>query len=337
MTDSAPLVMAEQLGFFSELGLNVRLSQEVSWAAVRDKLATGALDIAQMLMPLPAMTTLGLSGLRSHLLNSLVLTHNGNAITVSDHLMRSLKPFPGGDPIWVPDYSSFGNKPTLAIVHAFSTHHLLLRRWLRMGGIDPDNQVTTIVVPPSQMIDSLTNGLIDGYCVGEPWNTLAALQGSGHIAAAGVSIWPDAPEKVLSTTHQWQKYHPNTHLLIQIALLKANEWLGQYDNALSAVEVLADNAYLDLPRQALTPSLSGRMKLGNLTTETLLPDFHRFNADEKAIPRINDAKSLMVECTELLGRTLEPALIEKIALQSARPDLAISARKWLSETSLVAP
>ncbi|MFT7220485.1 MAG: ABC-type nitrate/sulfonate/bicarbonate transport system substrate-binding protein [Candidatus Azotimanducaceae bacterium] len=336
LTDSAPIILALELGYFDAMGLNVTLSQEVSWAAVRDKLAAGLLDVAQMLSPLPAMITLGLSGMRTPLINSLVLSHNGNAISVSQSLMKTLVPLKDNPDVWVPNTDQLKQTLTFAVVHGFSTHHLLLRRWLRLAGIDPDKDVNAIVVPPSQMVDSLARGLIDGYCAGEPWNTLASLEGAGCIAAAGISIWPDAPEKVLSTTSQWHNKHPNTHLLIRVALLKACEWLNDPTTRLNAVEILAKPEYLNLPPEALLPALSGRIKIANNTDETLLPDFHRFNDDMNAIPSHKDTRALVNECTDLLGKELDTALINNIVIQTAREDLGVTAQEWRKTTTALA-
>ena len=50
------------------------------------------------------------------------------------------------------------------------THDLWIRYWLAAGGIDPDKDVSTIVVPPPQMVANMKVGTMDAFCVGEPWN-----------------------------------------------------------------------------------------------------------------------------------------------------------------------
>ena len=60
LCDAAPLLVAKDRGFFAEQGLEVELTREASWASIRDKVAVGALDGAQMLAPMPLAATLPL-------------------------------------------------------------------------------------------------------------------------------------------------------------------------------------------------------------------------------------------------------------------------------------
>ncbi len=51
-------------------------------------------------------------------------------------------------------------------------------------------------------------GSIDGYCVGEPWNTAAVRQGAAGIATVKAAIWKSSPEKVLGVAAAWAEAHP---------------------------------------------------------------------------------------------------------------------------------
>ena len=53
LTDCAPLVVANEKGFFKKHSLDVTLSKEASWANIRDKVMIGALDGAHMLAGMP--------------------------------------------------------------------------------------------------------------------------------------------------------------------------------------------------------------------------------------------------------------------------------------------
>ena len=46
-------------------------------------------------------------------------------------------------------------------------------------------------------------GHLDGYCVGEPWNTAAVARGTGVIVTSKIEIWKDSPEKVLGVRESW--------------------------------------------------------------------------------------------------------------------------------------
>lgn len=197
LVDSAPLIIAKELGFYEDLGLTVSLEREMSWANIRDKAIAGMFDACQMLSAMPLMTTLGATGIRAPMITGLVLSLNGDAITVSASLWSKLRQ------LKVDTQSALSNAKglkqivdndtagqlTFATVHSFSNHTILLRRWLQAGGINPNTDVRIIVLPPEQMIDSLAQGVIDGFCAGSPWNTIAVDYGIGMIATTGFDVW----------------------------------------------------------------------------------------------------------------------------------------------------
>src|SRR5262245_50039076 len=90
LADCAPIVWAKERGHFRRHGLEVELSREVSWATLRDRVAAGALDAAQMLAPMPFASALGLGGLTLPMCTGLSLSLDGNAITVSEALHRRM-------------------------------------------------------------------------------------------------------------------------------------------------------------------------------------------------------------------------------------------------------
>ena len=330
LTDSAPFVLAAERRLFARYGLTVTLRQEVSWANVRDKLAVGALDAAQMLAPLPAMTTLGASGIRVPMLSGLTLSLNGNAITLSGPLWHEVRMRCAGEitaertatalKAVVTNRGESG-RLTLAVVHAFSTHMVLLRTWLRSGGIDPDRDVRTIVVPPAQMVDSLATGIIDGFCAGEPWGSVAVHHGIGAVAALGNEVWPEAPEKVLAVTEHWHERHPATHARLRLALMEACQRLAEPDVRLEVAQCLGGRQYLDMPTAWLLPSLTGRYRREPGGPETDVPDMHVFGLDRAGLPRRDQAERLVVRCAELLGRPVDEGRLAELVQQTHRPDL----------------
>lgn len=335
LVDSAPFIMAEHLGLFRRHGLQVTLHQEVSWAIVRDKLATGALDAAQMLAPLPAMTTLGVSGLRVPLLTGLGLSTNGNGITLSARVwakMLDTLGLPAQQEVTMAevagvigkvytDSQAVRQKLTFAVVHGFSTHAILLRKWLRGVGLDPDRDVSMIVVPPSQMVDSLTEGVIDGYCAGEPWNTLAISSGQGVAAAWGVEVWANAPDKVLCVTEPWHEANPQTHLALRVALLEACHWLAQPDNALEAARVMSTERYLGMNESNLVRALSGKLARTQFGDVEVVGDFLSFFGPEVNEPGGAFASEIFDGCFDLLGRPVDLVQRHLLTSRCLRTDL----------------
>ncbi|MFZ5655248.1 MAG: CmpA/NrtA family ABC transporter substrate-binding protein [Pseudomonadota bacterium] len=328
LADAAPLIVAQECGCFARFGLEVELVREVSWANIRDRVTVGALDAGQMLAPMPLMTSLGVGGLRCPLLTGLVLNLNGNAITLAAGLHERLGG-PGGapeDPLAVAQalarrVAAGGERLTMATVYPFSTHTLQLRLWLAAGGLDPDLCLRLVVLPPEQMVDSLARGIIDGFCVGEPWNSVAVQAGVGVIAASGYAVWNNAPEKVLGVTAAWHRAHPGAHLRLRLALMEAARWLADPAHREAAAELLALPRYLDLPATQLLPALTGRHQYRRNGPVVENRDFLVFHRYQAGFPWRSGAECLVRQGLELLGRSLPAEEVAALADDCYRTDL----------------
>lgn len=285
LTDSLPLLTAAQLGFFRDQGLDVTLREEVSWANIRDKVIVGQFDGAHMLAPMVMASTLGLGGLKKPLIAPYSLNLGGNGLTLSTSLYRELESTTRGRPgpaslKQLIEQRKLEKLPplVLAVVFPYSSHNLLLRYWLASAGIDPDRDVTTVVLPPSQMVDHLRLGHIHGFFAGEPWNAVATADGIGCCVATGRDIWQNAPNKVLGVTEDWARANPDTLDALLRALYRAGAWLD--GNRAQAVSLLAE--YLPVDRRALAPALLGHTGYRPDTGDAPEPDllvFHRYLAN----------------------------------------------------------
>lgn len=254
LTDCAPLVVALELGLFAEQGLDVELSKEASWATLRDRVAVGDLTGAHMLAALPLATRLGLAGLKADLVCAVALGRNGNGITVA----RRHADAATGDPARsagavVAAARKQRQRPRFAMVHPFSTHHYLLRHWLEVGGVDPDRDVTLVVVPPPLVGAALKAGQIDGFCVGEPWNSIAHRSGAGRFLLGTGRLWSQHPEKVLAVREDWCRDHHDAHLGLIRALVAAARWIEGGDHWRLTAEILAAPHYLHARAADLRP------------------------------------------------------------------------------------
>ena len=342
LSDAAPLVLAKEGGLFARYGLEVQLRREVSWANLRDKLVVGELDAAQLLAPLPLMTSLGAGGLRGTLLTGLSLGLNGNAITFSNALWDSLGlQYPGRAPDVREVVQTLGRQLqqragatlSFATVHAFSMHTFLLRQWLRAGGVDPDVDVRLIVLPPEQMCDSLARGIIDGFCVGEPWNTVAVEQGIGTVAASGYQLWNNAPEKVLAVTQTWHDSHPATHLRLRLAVMEACRLLADPAQREHAAQLLSQPEYLALPARLLLPSLTGQFRFSKQDTPVAMPDFHVFGKYHAGFPWRSHAHWMLTQSSDLLGKPVAEENARALVQQCWRPSLYREAARLLGMAS----
>lgn len=290
LTDCAPLIVAKEKGFFARHGLDVTLVREPSWANMRDKVALGALDAAHMLAPMPLAATLGAGGWKKPQITSFVLNLNGNAVTISTKLWNRLV---DAEPALAQDRHEAGNvlrrliaadrkagrpKITFATVFNYSSHQIQLRYWLASAGIDPDRDVQLVIVPPPQMTDRLAAGEIDGFCVGDPWNSLAVLRGVGRILISGYEIWNNRIEKVIGTNRDWVERNPLTHKHMLMGLIEAAEWLDRPENRLEGVEIMAKPDYIGPEAaEAIRLSMLGVVRYGLDAAPEHMPDFFVFS------------------------------------------------------------
>ena len=284
LTDAAPLIIAREKGFFAKYGIEqVNLFQEVSWNAIADNLVSGELQAAQMVAGLPLALTLGMNGRPSTPISvPLVLSRNGNAITLSTklyqrgiHTLQNLKAAISNE--------QNDRQLVLGIVHECSMHNLMLRYWLASAGIDPDTDVDLVVIPPQEMVDRLRSHEIDGFCVGEPWNTQAVAEGIGFVIATDLDIWAGNPEKVLGFRESWVQQHPNTHAAIVQAVLEACEYCDEPRHRQEILVLLTQ--HLNVSPQYIRPGLIGPFDRGGNTLPEHLPRYHQFHVENANCPR----------------------------------------------------
>lgn len=341
LTDCALLAVAQERGLFRRHGLTVRLCREPSWANIRDKVDSGALDGAHMLAPMALAAGRGVPGAGIEpVVTALSLGLNGNAITVSRALHRRMleadpramaeQPCTARALKAVIEADRRAGRPalTFATVFSFSAHNDQLRYWLSAAGIDPERDVRLVVIPPPQMTDHLEAGLIDGCCVGEPWNSQAVAREIGCILISGYELWNNAPEKVLGVTRAWAERHPNTHRALLLALLEAAQWLDEPDHRAEAADLLAQEAYVNVPAELIGRSMRGRMVYVPGEAPRALPDFHVFFRYAANFPWISHGLWFLTQMV-CWGRLEAPTDWQQVAARVYRPDLFREAAQLL--------
>lgn len=326
LNDCAPLVVAQELGLFERHGLRVRLSRELGWASVRDKLAYGELEAAHAPCGLPFALALGLDGIREACCTGLVLNLHGNAITLSMRLWEAGVRDAAGFGEWV--RGERGRVPTLGAVSRHSTHGYLLRRWLATAGLVADRDVRIVIVPPSQMWANLRAGHLDGYCVGEPWNSSAILAGDGWCAATSCTLAPRHPEKVLAVRGAWAAADAEAHVALVAAVLEACRLCDDPARREEVVRILARPEYLNLPVHLVRPAWGGEFPVARGETRSL-PEFtcfHRFDANE---PTLEKASWVV---REVLGLPAGPGTAPSVLSAVHRLDVYEAARRRLSRS-----
>ncbi len=332
LTDCAPLVIAKERGYFTKYGLDVTLSKETSWANIRDKVAIGILDGAQMLAPMPLAMSLGIGPIHKPMVTAFTLDLNGNAITVSNALYERMLKADAAAMVQRPlsaralkrvidaDQSAGCAPLTFAMVFPESTHNYELRYWMAAAGIDPDNDVRLVVVPPPQMVGQLERGSIDGYCVGEPWNAQAVQSGIGHTLITKYEIWNNSPEKVLGVTQEWAEQYPNTHHALLLALLEAGRWLDEPDNRIEAAALIARSVYVNAPEHVVRMSMTGTFQYAAGEMPRALPDFNVFHRYAANFPWRSHALWFISQMIRW-GQISRPINMRAVAEEVYRPDL----------------
>ena len=123
--------------------------------------------------------------------------------------------------------------------------------------------VKVITVPPPQMVANMRVGNMDGFCVGEPWNHRAIMDGIGITANTTQDLWKDHPEKVLGTTAEFTKKYPNTTRAVMMAVLEASKWIDAgLQNKLKMAETVAQKAYINTGVDAINQRILGRYQNG---------------------------------------------------------------------------
>lgn len=281
LTDCAPLVIAHELGMFRKYGLQVMLRRELGWATIRDKIIYGELDAAHALAAMPVAATLGLGSIRCDCLTGLVLNLHGNAITLSNDLReRGVHDGPSLKQIVLQLRRE--KMLTFGAVAPFSSHYFLLRKWLLKCGINPERDVRIVIVPPPQMVANLRAGHLDGFCVGEPWNSVAAQSGVGWSVAASAELAPEHPEKVLMVRREFAEKRAEEHTALLAALLDACAFCDQPENQGQLAATLARPEYVGVEEPALRNGFCCEFDFGNGRVRRVRDHviFHRHDANE---------------------------------------------------------
>jgi len=276
LTDCASVVMASVLGIDKKYGVKIVPSKEASWAGVRDKLVNGDLDFAHVLYGLVYGVHLGVGGPKKDMAVLMNLNNNGQAITLSKKLAD--KGAVDG-PSLAKAMAAEKREYTFAQTFPTGTHAMWLNYWLAANGVSPIKDVKSIVVPPPQMVANMRIGNMDGFCVGEPWNQRAIMDGIGITATTTQDIWKDHPEKVLGTTAEFTRKYPNTARAVTAAILEAGRWIDTgLQNKNKMAETIAEKSYVNTSVDAINQRILGRYTNG-LGKNWDDPNFMKFYND----------------------------------------------------------
>jgi ABC-type nitrate/sulfonate/bicarbonate transport system substrate-binding protein len=286
LLDAAPLIVALEIGFAAEEGLDLALHREMSWASLRDRLIWGRYHAAHMLAPVVVAQSAGLGAGDEPFDALMLLSVNGATIGVTPPLAAAM----GAPALDFQDaaatgralLAAAGGRLRFGVPFHFSTHAELVSHWLdRLGG---RGRVDLATIPPPQMAAAMAAGEVDAFCVGEPWGGVVAELGVGELILAGSSIWRFAPEKALAMTRRRLEAEPEPAAALMRAVWRAARWTADPANAGTLAEILARPAYLDVSPEILERPLTGRLVVDARGTERKAPGVIEFFAGAASFP-----------------------------------------------------
>ncbi|MBD2459653.1 ABC transporter substrate-binding protein [Oscillatoria sp. FACHB-1407] len=290
LTDSAPLIIAKEKGFFEKYGMpDVEVVKQASWGTTRDNIvlgsAGGGIDGAHILSPMPYLITEGIvtDGKKVPMYVLARLNTNGQAISVANaHKDLGVQMDSSTLRSKIDAAKSAGNQMKFAVTFPGGTHDLWMRYWLAAGGINPDSDVSTIVVPPPQMVANMKTGTMDAFCVGEPWNAQLINQNIGYSALTTGQLWKDHPEKAFALRADWVDQHPKAAMALLKAVLEAQVWCEE--NKEEMVEIVSKRAWFGVPAADIQDRTSGKYDFGDGRVEEGVPYVMKFWNDNASYP-----------------------------------------------------
>ncbi|MGR8965372.1 CmpA/NrtA family ABC transporter substrate-binding protein (plasmid) [Rhizobium leguminosarum] len=272
LTDSAPLIIAKEKGFFDKHGLpETDVAKQASWGATRDNLVLGGaangIDGAHILSPLPYLMHTGKVTQNNKSVPMAILARlnlDSQGISVAKEYAETGVQLDSSKlKAAFEKKKAEGKEIKAAMTFPGGTHDLWIRYWLAAGGIDPNKDVSTIVVPPPQMVANMKVGNMDVFCVGEPWNEQLVNQGIGFTAATTGELWKGHPEKALGLRADWIEKNPNAAKALLMAVMEAQQWCESMDNKAEMADILGKRQWFNVPTKDVLGRLKGDINYGN--------------------------------------------------------------------------
>jgi len=293
LIDASPLVIAKEKGYFAKHGMaDVEVSKQASWGATRDNLVLGGerngIDGAHILTPMPYLISTGKvtqNNVPTPMYLVARLNLDAQAISVANEY-QDLKVGLDASPLKAAfeKKKADGKEVKVAMTFPGGTHDLWIRYWLAAGGIDPDKDVSTIVVPPPQMVANMKVGNMDAFCVGEPWNEQLVNQKIGFTACATGEVWSKHPEKALGLRAEWVDRNPKAARALLMAVMEAQQWCDKPENKQELAEIVGKRQWFNVPVADIIGRLKGDINYGNGRVEKATRQYMKFWQDQASYP-----------------------------------------------------
>ena len=250
ITCATPIIMSKPLGFYEKQGLNVELMKYASWSVVRDAAIAGELDAYHMLAPMPIAMSLGLGSAPFSVKLASIENNNGQGIAVAKkHLGNINGPA---------DFKGM----TIGIPYDYSNHNLLLRYYLATGGLDPDNDVKLLILPPPDAIAKMSTGQIDAFILPDNFTQRVVNDDIGFIHLLTKDLWAGHPCCAFVAAQDWIDEHPNTFRALNKAIIDGATYANDPANRKEIAAAIAPREYLNQPLPVLEAVMTGQFEDG---------------------------------------------------------------------------
>ena len=293
LTDAAPLFVAKEKGIFAKYGMpDVEVQKQASWGATRDNLVLGSegngIDGAHILSPMPYLISAGKvtqNNVPTPMYILARLNLNGQCISVAKEYIDvkvglDTKPFKAA----LEKKKAEGKPVKAAMTFPGGTHDLWIRYWLSAGGIDPDKDIETIVVPPPQMVANMKVGTMDCFCVCEPWNLQLIHQDIGYTAITTGELWNNHPEKSLGLRAAYVDKNPAAAKALLMAVLEAQQWCEAAENREELAGIIGKKQWINAPVEDIADRVKGRFDYGTGRIVENHPQMMRYWANHASYP-----------------------------------------------------
>jgi len=271
LSDAGPLFVAKDKGLFAKYGMpDVEVAKQASWGTTRDNLVLGSegngIDGAHILTPMPYLISAGKvtqNNVPTPMYILARLNLDSQCISVAKEyadlkLGVDATPFKAA----LEKKKASGKAVKAAMTFPGGTHDLWIRYWLAAGGIDPDKDIETIVVPPPQMVANMKVGTMDCFCVGEPWNLQLINQGIGYTAVNTGELWNKHPEKSLGMRAAFVDKYPKAAKAILMAVMEAQQWADKAENKKELATIMGKRQWMNCPVEDVYDRSAGKFDYG---------------------------------------------------------------------------
>lgn len=293
LTDAAPLFVAKEKGIFAKYGLpETEVLKQASWGTTRDNLVLGSegngIDGAHILTPMPYLISAGKvtqNNVPTPMYILARLNLNGQSISVGKEyadlkIGLDTAPFKAA----IDKKKATGKSVKAAMTFPGGTHDLWIRYWLAAGGIDPDKDIETIVVPPPQMVANMKVGTMDCFCVCEPWNLQLIHQNIGYTALTTGELWNKHPEKSLGMRAAWVDKNPKAAKALLMAVMEAQQFCEKPENRDEVATINAKRQWINCPVEDVTDRVKGKFDYGTGRVVENSPHIMKFWDDFASYP-----------------------------------------------------